>query len=93
MSDIIVKNSSDTNISLIDNLSNQFRIILKHFQDPDPVGLPGKSILPEPMAAENVTASMVVATGSFFNITIYGLNNFSISVVNTFLDQMEVSVD
>lgn len=91
LSDVTVKNSSSMNISLIDNLSNQIRIILKHFQHPDPIGLPGKSILPEPMLAENVTASLVVATGSFFNIEIYGLNNFSISVINTFLDRMEVS--
>lgn len=89
-SDIIVK-TPDANISFIDNLSNQIRIVLKHFQGPDPIGIPGASILPEPMNAENVSASMVVATGYFYNITIFGLNNFSIDIVNTFLDQMEVS--
>ncbi|XP_065223507.1 uncharacterized protein LOC135847740 [Planococcus citri] len=89
--DIIVK-TPNINSSFVDLLSEQIQTVLKHFQDPDPIGIPGSDILPDPMAADNVSASMVVATGFFYNITVGGLNKFSINVVDTYLDKMEVFV-
>ena len=79
-----------SNLALVDKLSNQVRIILKHFQAPEPIGLPGQDILTEPMHAPDTNASMVLATGDFSNISVWGLSNFSISSIETKLDEMEV---
>ncbi len=78
------------NMSLVDTLSHQVRILLKHFQGPDPIGLPGQHILPEPLAVSDTNASFGIATGMFSNISVWGLSNFTISVINTNLDDMEV---
>lgn len=80
-------------MTLVDKLSHQVRIILKHFQGPEPVGIPGQTILTEPLYAPDANASLVLATGYFYNITIWGLSNFTINVLNTKLDDMEVSAD
>jgi len=74
----------------VDKLSDQVRIILKHFQEAEPIGLPGQNLLTEPMHAPDTNASMVVATGYFSNITVWGLSNFSISSIDTKLDEMQV---
>lgn len=78
-------------MTLVDKLSHQVRIILKHFQGPEPIGIPGQTILTEPLHAPDTNASLVLATGNFHNITVWGLSNFTINVLNTKLDDMEVS--
>ena len=79
-----------SNLALVDKLSDQLRVILKHFQESEPVGLPGQDFLPEPMHAPDTNASLVVATGYFYNITVWGLSNFTLSSIDTKLDEMQV---
>ena len=75
----------------VGKLSNQIGDVLKHFQNPEPIGFPGHTVLNDPLAIPNTTTSLNgLLTGEFYNINVHGLSNFTVEAINTILDQMEV---
>ncbi|XP_057323955.1 uncharacterized protein LOC130666735 [Microplitis mediator] len=72
-------------------LGNQIRLILKHYQQPDPIGLPGAPI-PDPMMVPDMKHSFSMYTMNFKSIKVYGLSKFRIEHVQSELALMQVSV-
>lgn len=63
--------------------------MLEHFKQPDPVGLPGAPI-PDPMDIPEMKHSFSVGKMTFFNVKLYGLQNFRIDHINADLSAMRV---
>ncbi|XP_019700204.2 uncharacterized protein LOC109503583 isoform X2 [Harpegnathos saltator] len=72
-------------------LGDQIRAILKHYQQDDPVGLPGAPI-PDPMPVPDMKHSFSMYTMHFKQINVYGLAKFRIEHVESELARMQVSV-
>ncbi|KYN06157.1 PREDICTED: uncharacterized protein LOC108783225 [Cyphomyrmex costatus] len=72
-------------------LGDQIRAILKHYQQDDPVGLPGAPI-PDPMPVPDLKHSFSVYTMNFKQISVYGLSKFRIEHIESELARMQVSV-
>lgn len=72
-------------------LGDQIRAILKHYQQDDPVGLPGAPI-PDPMPVPDMKHSFSMYTMNFKQINVYGLTKFRIEHVESELALMQVSV-
>ncbi|TGZ37904.1 uncharacterized protein [Temnothorax longispinosus] len=72
-------------------LGDQIRAILKHYQQDDPVGLPGAPI-PDPMPVPDMKHSFSMYTMNFKQISVYGLSKFRIEHVESELARMQVSV-
>ncbi|XP_029156496.1 uncharacterized protein LOC114929202 [Nylanderia fulva] len=97
------KKLNDTSSSMIDKseaaqiaageqrLGDQIRAILKHYQQDDPVGLPGAPI-PDPMAVPDMKHSFSMYTMNFKKVNVYGLSKFHIKHVESELARMQVSV-
>lgn len=87
----------EPNISDLQNVTHQTEkkfsetvlAMLKHFKQPDPVGLPGAPI-PDPMDIPNMKHSFSVGKMTFFNVKLYGLKNFRIDHINADLSAMKV---
>ncbi|RLU14768.1 hypothetical protein DMN91_012655 [Ooceraea biroi] len=72
-------------------LGDQIRAFLKHYQQDDPVGLPGAPI-PDPMPVPDMKHSFSIYTMNFRQINVYGLSKFRIEHVESELARMQVSV-
>ncbi|XP_012541994.1 uncharacterized protein LOC105839904 [Monomorium pharaonis] len=72
-------------------LGDQIRAILKHYQQDDPVGLPGAPI-PDPMPVPDMKHSFSMYTMNFKQINVYGLSKFRIEHVESELARMQVLV-
>ncbi|XP_043282280.1 uncharacterized protein [Venturia canescens] len=72
-------------------LGDQIRLILKHYQQPDPLGLPGAPI-PDPMDVPDMKHSFSMYTMNLKEIKVYGLSKFRIEHVRSELALMQVSV-
>ncbi|EGI63413.1 PREDICTED: uncharacterized protein LOC105147985 [Acromyrmex echinatior] len=72
-------------------LGDQIRAILKHYQQDDPVGLPGAPI-PDPMPVPDMKHSFSINTINLKKISVYGLSKFRIEHMESELARMQVSV-
>ncbi|XP_012262047.2 uncharacterized protein LOC105689543 [Athalia rosae] len=72
-------------------LGDQIMAILKHYQQEDPVGLPGAPI-PDPMPVPNMQHSFSMYRMDFSEIQVYGLSKFRINHIRSDLAMMQVSV-
>ncbi|XP_012060257.1 PREDICTED: uncharacterized protein LOC105623473 [Atta cephalotes] len=72
-------------------LGDQIRAILKHYQQDDPVGLPGAPI-PDPMPVPDMKHSFSINTINLKKINVYGLSKFRIEHIESELARMQVSV-
>lgn len=70
-------------------LGDQIRAILKHYQQDDPVGLPGAPV-PDPMPVPDMKHSFSVYTMTFKEIQVYGLSKFRIENIKSELALMQV---
>ncbi|XP_053990193.1 uncharacterized protein LOC128882579 [Hylaeus volcanicus] len=86
------KNDTTTEIALGEKrLGDHIRAILKHYQQDDPVGLPGAPI-PDPMPVPDMKHSFSMYTMNFKQISVYGLSKFRIVRMESELALMQVSV-
>ncbi|XP_012270232.1 uncharacterized protein LOC105694290 [Orussus abietinus] len=72
-------------------LGDQILAILKHYQQEDPIGLPGAPI-PDPMPVPDMKHSFSMYTMNFRNTSVYGLSKFRIEHIRSELALMQVSV-
>ncbi|KAG7199805.1 hypothetical protein KM043_000467 [Ampulex compressa] len=72
-------------------LGDHIRAILKHYQQEDPVGLPGAPI-PDPMPVPDMKHSFSMYTMNFKRVQVYGLSKFRIERVESELALMQVRV-
>jgi hypothetical protein len=72
-------------------LGDQIRAILKHYQQPDPIGLPGAPV-PDPMSVPDMKHSFSMFTMNLNSIKVYGLSKFRIEHIRSELALMQVSV-
>lgn len=63
---------------------------MKHYQQEDPVGLPGAPI-PDPMPVPDMKHSFSMYTMNFKQINVYGLSKFRIEHVESELARMQVN--
>ncbi|KAL1449278.1 hypothetical protein WDU94_000487 [Cyamophila willieti] len=78
---------------MADKLSDQIRLFLKHFQQKDPIGIPG-AVLPDPMPLQDLFKSYgLLGSVSFKNVKLYELSQFRLSHINTDLEHMQVYVE
>ncbi|XP_063995360.1 uncharacterized protein LOC135172860 [Diachasmimorpha longicaudata] len=73
-------------------LGDHIRMILKHYQQDDPIGLPGAPI-PDPMSIPELKQTITAVTMHFTNVSVYGLSKFRIANIHSELAQMQVSVE
>ncbi|XP_076244608.1 uncharacterized protein LOC143185464 [Calliopsis andreniformis] len=86
------KNDTAAEIALGEKrLGDHIREILKHYQQDDPVGLPGAPI-PDPMSVPDMKHSFSMYTMNFNKINVYGLSKFRIVNMESELARMQVSV-
>ncbi|XP_008560727.1 uncharacterized protein LOC103580671 [Microplitis demolitor] len=71
-------------------LGDHIRLILKHYQQPDPIGIPGAPIS-DPMTVPDMKHSFSMYTMDLKSIKIYGLSKFRIEHVHSELALMQVS--
>lgn len=64
--------------------------VLEHFQDPDPVGVPGADI-PEPIPVPDTRKSFGLTTLNFKETAVYGLSKFRIKHVYVEIGSMKVN--
>lgn len=85
-----VKNDTAAQIAVGEKrLEDHVRAILKHYQQSDPVGLPGAPI-PDPMSAPDMKYSFSMYTMNFKQMNIYGLSKFRIVNAESELALMQV---
>lgn len=72
-----------------DKLSEQIRKILKHYQQPEPVGFPGAPI-PDPLSLPDLKKSVGILDMVMNNITVHGLSKFEVDQINVDLKNMTV---
>ncbi|XP_075978601.1 uncharacterized protein LOC142978160 [Anticarsia gemmatalis] len=70
-------------------LSENILMMLEHFKEPNPVGLPGAEI-PDPYPIPPMKHSTSLATMHFENTAVYGISKFRILYVNAEIKKMEV---
>lgn len=82
-----------TNVTLLgeQKLSDQVRLILNHYKEDDPVGLPGAPIS-DPMPIPDMKHSFTYATMHFKSAHVHGLSRFRIQHIKSNLAAMQVSV-
>ena len=86
------KNDTAAQIALGEKrLGDHIRAILKHYQQDDPVGLPGAPI-PDPMSVPDMKHSFSIYTMNFKQVNVYGLAKFRIVHMESELALMQVSV-
>ncbi|XP_003708008.1 uncharacterized protein LOC100880845 [Megachile rotundata] len=86
------KNDTAAQIALGEKrLGDHIRTILKHYQQDDPVGLPGAPI-PDPMPVPDMKHSFSIYTMNFKEVNVYGLTKFRIVHMESELALMQVSV-
>ncbi|XP_049887820.1 uncharacterized protein LOC126382116 [Pectinophora gossypiella] len=82
----------DTELRLAEGekkLSDQLLLILEHFKQPEPVGIPGADI-PDPYSVPDMKQSLSFATLYFKNTAVYGISKFRIIYINAEIGAMEV---
>ncbi|XP_014206359.1 uncharacterized protein LOC106637899 [Copidosoma floridanum] len=72
-------------------LGDQIRAILKHYQQPDPIGLPGTPV-PDPMDIPDLRNSISFYTIYMSKIKLFGLSRFRIEQIRSELALMQVWV-
>ncbi|XP_076635481.1 uncharacterized protein LOC143348770 [Colletes latitarsis] len=88
----IGKNDTATQIAFGEKrLGDHIRAILKHYQQDDPVGLPGAPV-PDPMPVPDMKHSFSMYTMTFKQVNVYGLSKFRIVHMESELSLMQVSV-
>ncbi|KZC12884.1 hypothetical protein WN55_04401, partial [Dufourea novaeangliae] len=86
------KNDTAAQIALGEKrLGDHIRAILKHYQQEDPVGLPGAPV-PDPMPVPDMKHSFSMYTMNFKQVNVYGLSKFRIVRMESELALMQVSV-
>lgn len=70
-------------------LGDQIRAILKHYQQDDPIGLPGAPIS-DPMSIPDMQNSFSIYSMEFKNIQVFGLSKFRIDKIDSDLALMQV---
>lgn len=82
-----------TNITLLgeQKLSDQVRLILNHYKQEDPVGLPGAPIA-DPMPIPDMKRSFTYATMHFTSAHVHGLSRFRIQHIKSNLAAMQVCI-
>ncbi|KOC68159.1 hypothetical protein WH47_03317 [Habropoda laboriosa] len=86
------KNDTAAEIALGEKrLGDHIRAILKHYQQDDPIGLPGAPV-PDPMSVPDMKHSFSMYTMNFKEVNVYGLSKFRIMHVESELALMRVSV-
>lgn len=71
-------------------LSDQLLIVLEHFKQPDPVGLPGADI-PDPYKVPDMKHSFLFTTMDFKGMSVHGIRKFRIVHIDVEIAAMEVS--
>ncbi|KPJ17763.1 hypothetical protein RR48_06569 [Papilio machaon] len=71
-------------------MSDQILIILEHFKQPNPVGIPGAEV-PDPYPVPDMKQSLSLGTLYFKNTAVYGISKFRILYVNAEIGAMEVN--
>ncbi|XP_072936197.1 uncharacterized protein [Epargyreus clarus] len=66
--------------------------VLEHFQNPDPVGVPGAEI-PEPIFVPDTRKSFGLTTLNFKETAVYGLSKFRIKHVNAEIGSMKITAN
>ncbi|KOX74200.1 hypothetical protein WN51_13551 [Melipona quadrifasciata] len=88
----IGKNDTAAEITLGEKqLEDHIRAILKHYQQEDPIGLPGLPI-PDPMPVPDMKHSFSMYTMNFKKVNVYDLSKFRIVNMDSELALMQVSV-
>lgn len=72
-------------------LSDNIMLMLNHFKQPDPVGLPG-DVIPDPCPVADMKQSLSLGTLFLSNTKVYGLSKLRILYVNAEVGDLEVSV-
>lgn len=72
-------------------LSEKLLVILDHFKQPDPVGLPGADI-PDPCPVPDMRQSLSIGTLNLKNTVVYGISKLRILYVNANIGAMEVII-
>ncbi|OAD59075.1 hypothetical protein WN48_09384 [Eufriesea mexicana] len=86
------KNDTAAQIALGEKrLGDHIRAILKHYQQDDPIGIPGAPI-PDPMPVPDMKHSFSIYTMNFKQVNVYGLSKFRIVNAESELALMQVSV-
>lgn len=70
-------------------LSDQVRLILNHYKQEDPVGLPGAPVS-DPMPIPDMKHSFTYATMHFMSAQVHGLSRFRIQHIKSNLAAMQV---
>lgn len=80
-----------TNVTLLgeQKLSDQVRLILNHYKQEDPVGLPGAPVS-DPMPIPDMKHSFTYATMHFKSAHVHGLSRFRIQHIKSNLAAMQV---
>uniref|UniRef100_A0A8D8ZML5 Uncharacterized protein n=1 Tax=Cacopsylla melanoneura TaxID=428564 RepID=A0A8D8ZML5_9HEMI len=90
---ILANYTPEIGYKMADKLSDQIRLFLKHFQQKDPIGIPG-AVLPDPMPLQDLSKSMgLLGSVSFKNVKLYELSQFRLTHINTDLEHMQVYVE
>jgi len=79
------------NVTLLgeQKLSDQVRLILNHYKQEDPVGLPGAPVS-DPMPIPDMKHSFTYATMHFTSAHVHGLSRFRIQHISSNLAAMQV---
>ncbi|KAK7868843.1 hypothetical protein R5R35_014172 [Gryllus longicercus] len=72
-------------------LSAQLRALIAHYQQEDPVGIPGAPV-PDPMPVPDSTRSVAFATVTVNNASVYGLSRFRVDRVMLDLANLSASI-
>lgn len=82
-----------TNVTVLgeEKLSDQVRLILDHYKQEDPVGLPGAPIT-DPMPIPDMKHSFTYATMHFKSAKVHGLSRFRIQHIQSNLAAMQVRI-
>lgn len=93
----VSNNANDTLIDYtlkkVDKLSDQIRAVLRHYENAGVVTIPGQKLLPDPLPMADLKKNFGFGTTmTFINMSVYGLNNFTIEHVNTDVDRLQVSI-
>lgn len=84
----------ETNIAeeRVNKLSDQVRLILEHYKNPDPVGLPGV-LIPDPMHIPDKTQDITFGiTLKLLNTHVHGLSKFQIESINTNIGELKMFI-
>lgn len=73
-------------------LSNRVLAVLEHYQQEDPVGLPGTNI-PDPMPIPPLKHTFPVATMNFKDVLVSGLSKFKMVHMRSDIDKMQMDVE